>query len=63
MRGLGVYLTPMIWGAQLAYSADAMLLFFASEYYDPDEYVCSYDQFCALVAKARLFHKPLDHGR
>jgi hypothetical protein len=53
----------MIWGAQPTYSADAMLLVFASEYYEPDEYIRSYDEFCALTAKAHLFHKPLDHGR
>ena len=50
---LGVYLPPMIWGTQHTYSADAMLLVFASEYYDPSEYIRSYDEFCALAAKAR----------
>jgi hypothetical protein len=28
------------------------LLVFASEYYDPDDYIRSYDEFCALAAKA-----------
>jgi hypothetical protein len=45
---LGVYLPPMIWGTQHSYSPDAMLLVFASEYYDPDEYIRDYDEFCAL---------------
>lgn len=55
---LGVYLPPMIWGSQHSYSSDAMLLVFASEYYDPDEYIRSYDEFCALSAKARPASKP-----
>jgi UDP-2-acetamido-3-amino-2,3-dideoxy-glucuronate N-acetyltransferase len=48
---LGVYLPPMIWGTQHSYSPNAMLLVFASEYYDPGEYIRSYDEFCALSAK------------
>lgn len=50
---LGVYLPPMTWGGQDSYSPDAMLLVFASEYYDPDEYIRNYDEFCALAASAR----------
>jgi UDP-2-acetamido-3-amino-2,3-dideoxy-glucuronate N-acetyltransferase len=50
---LGVYLPPMIWGTQHSYSADAMLLVFASEYYDAEDYIRSYDDFCALVVKTR----------
>jgi acetyltransferase-like isoleucine patch superfamily enzyme len=50
---LGVYVPAMIWGTQHSYSPDAMLLVFASEYYDPEEYIRSYDEFCALAAKAR----------
>ena len=50
---LGLYLPPMIWGSQHSYSPDAMLLVFASEYYDPGEYIHGYEEFCALAAKAR----------
>jgi UDP-2-acetamido-3-amino-2,3-dideoxy-glucuronate N-acetyltransferase len=49
---LGVYAPPMIWGSQHSYSSDAMLLVFASEFYDPDEYIRNYDEFCALSANA-----------
>ena len=49
---MGVYVPAMIWGTQHSYSPDAMLLVFASEYYDPAEYIRSYDEFCALAAKA-----------
>jgi hypothetical protein len=47
---LGVYLPPMIWGVQHTYSADAALLVFASEFYDADDYIRSYEQFCELKA-------------
>jgi hypothetical protein len=40
-------------GAQHSYSPDAMLLVFASEYYDPDEYIRSYHEFCAPAAEVR----------
>jgi len=55
---LGVYLPPMTWGTQHSYSSDAMLLVFASEHYEPDDYLHNYDEFCAL-AKAR---PPQDAG-
>jgi acetyltransferase-like isoleucine patch superfamily enzyme/dTDP-4-dehydrorhamnose 3,5-epimerase-like enzyme len=47
---VGVYLPPMVWGTQYRYSADAVLLVFASELYDPADYIRSYDEF--LTAKA-----------
>ncbi len=50
---LGVYVPPMIWGTQHNHSSDATLLVFASEYYDPDDYVRSYEEFCSLSAKDR----------
>ena len=45
---LGVHLPPMVWGIQYKYSADAVLLVFASEHYDSAEYVRDYDEFIAL---------------
>ncbi len=49
---MGVYLPAMVWGTQHTSSSDATLLVFASEYYDPEDYIRSYDAFCALAAKA-----------
>lgn len=46
---IGIYLPPMIWGIQYHYSSDAMLLVFASEYYDPDDYIRDYAQYMDLV--------------
>ena len=45
----GVHLPPMVWGVQYKYSADAVLLVFASDYYDPDDYIRDYGQFLQLV--------------
>jgi len=41
----GIHLPPMIWGTQYRYSKDAVLLVFASESYDSDEYIRDYAQF------------------
>jgi len=42
---LGIYIPPMIWAVQYRYSADALLLVFASELYDPADYIRDYDEF------------------
>ncbi|WP_245655888.1 sugar 3,4-ketoisomerase [Microtetraspora fusca] len=47
----GVYMPAMIWGTQYRYSPDAVLLVFASDYYDPDDYIRSYDEFQRIVSR------------
>jgi acetyltransferase-like isoleucine patch superfamily enzyme/dTDP-4-dehydrorhamnose 3,5-epimerase-like enzyme len=47
----GLYLPPMVWGVQYKYSEDAVLLVFASEHYDPDDYIRKYSDFLAEAAK------------
>jgi len=47
----GVYLPPMVWGIQYKFSADAVLLVFASHYYDAADYVRDYAEFRRLKAK------------
>lgn len=42
---MGVYLPPMIWGIQYKYSSDAVLLVFASDYYDANDYIRDYSTF------------------
>ncbi|GAA3088792.1 WxcM-like domain-containing protein [Streptosporangium carneum] len=51
----GVHMPAMIWGTQYRYSSDAVLLVFASHYYDPDDYIRSYGEFrrAALSEPAR----------
>lgn len=46
---IGLHLPPLTWGVQYKYSHDAVLLVFASEFYDSNEYIRSYDEFISLV--------------
>ena len=41
----GVYLPPLVWGIQYKYSPDAVLLVFASEHYDSNDYIRNYEDF------------------
>ena len=50
---LGLYLPPLTWGIQYKYSPDAVLLVFASEYYDSNEYIRDYDEFIGIVTQKR----------
>jgi len=44
-KNVGLYLPPMTWGIQYKYSRDAILLAFASAFYDPGDYIREYDVF------------------
>ena len=46
---VGIHLSPMVWGIQYKYSADAVLLVFASHYYDSADYIRNYADFLAMV--------------
>lgn len=46
---VGIHLPPMVWGIQYKYSADAVLLVFASHYYDNADYIRDYSEFRQLV--------------
>jgi dTDP-4-dehydrorhamnose 3,5-epimerase-like enzyme len=48
---LGVHVPPRIWAAQYNYSADALLVVFASDHYDPDDYIRDYDEFLTLIGR------------
>lgn len=47
---IGIHIPPKTWGTQYNYSADAVLLVFASELYDADDYVREYSEFRSFVA-------------
>ena len=51
---MGVYLPPMTWGIQYRYSADAVLLVFASEHYDAADYIRDYSDFLKLKEERAL---------
>lgn len=46
---LGIHLPPMVWGIQYKYSPDAVLLVFASHYYDSADYIRNYSEFRQLA--------------
>lgn len=45
----GLYLPPMTWGIQYKFLKDAVLLVFASEKYEPEDYIRNYSIFRDLV--------------
>ncbi len=50
---VGLYMPPMIWGSQYRFSADTVLLVFASHEYDPDDYIRTYGEFVTAVSENR----------
>jgi acetyltransferase-like isoleucine patch superfamily enzyme/dTDP-4-dehydrorhamnose 3,5-epimerase-like enzyme len=48
---VGLYIPPMIWGTQYRYSDDAMLLVFASHYYDANEYIRDHATWLAELGR------------
>ena len=46
---VGVLVPPMIWAVQYKYSADAVLLVFASEHYDAADYIRDYEEFKTMA--------------
>lgn len=46
---IGLHVPPMVWCVQYKYSADAVLLVFASEKYDASDYIRNYDEYLKLV--------------
>jgi acetyltransferase-like isoleucine patch superfamily enzyme/dTDP-4-dehydrorhamnose 3,5-epimerase-like enzyme len=49
----GIHLPPMVWGVQYKYSSDAVLLVFASDYYDPEDYIRDYGQFLQIAKNSK----------
>jgi dTDP-4-dehydrorhamnose 3,5-epimerase-like enzyme len=48
---VGLYLPPLVWAIQYKYSADALLVVFASDPYDPADYIRDYDAFRAAIGR------------
>lgn len=48
----GLHIPPLVWGVQYRYSPDALLLVFASHFYDSGDYIRDYDEFLTLVKRA-----------
>lgn len=48
---IGVHMKPLVWGTQYKYSADAVLLVFASLSYDADDYIRDYGSWLETLRK------------
>ena len=44
----GLHIAPMIWATQFEHSKDAVLLVFASDFYDANDYIRDYKEFKKL---------------
>jgi len=53
---IGIHVKPLVWGTQYKYSADAVLLVFASHPYDANDYIRDYDKWLEAL-KQRLMAK------
>lgn len=45
---VGIHLPPLVWGVHYKYSSDTILLVFASDYYNPNDYIRDYSEFLAI---------------
>lgn len=50
---IGIHLPPMTWGIQYKYSPDAVLLVFASHYYDNADYIRDYTDFLKHIEASK----------
>ena len=48
----GLHIPPLVWATQYRFSADAVLLVFASEKYDAVDYIRNYDDFLEAIRPA-----------
>ena len=48
---LGLHVPPMVWATQYKFSSDAVLLVLASDIYEAEDYIRSYDEYLELVSK------------
>lgn len=46
---LGLHIPPMVWAVQYKYSSDALLLVFASHFYDPQDYIRDYAEYRGMI--------------
>lgn len=49
LRNAALYMPPMVWGTQIRYHDDAILMVAASHEYDSMDYIRDYDEFLKLT--------------
>ena len=47
----GIYLPKLVWKEMYDFSEDSVLMVLTNEYYDPDEYIRSFDEFIVEMKK------------
>lgn len=47
---VGIYIPPMVWATEYKHSTDSTLMVFASDHYDPEDYIRDYDEFLSMVS-------------
>lgn len=50
---VGLYQDAMVWGTMSEFSRDCILLVFASDYYDQNDYINNYEEFMSLKKSIR----------
>lgn len=48
---VGLHIPPMVWAIEYKFTHDAILLVLASDVYDADDYIRSYDEYLKVVSK------------
>jgi hypothetical protein len=48
---IGVHVPPKVWGVQYKFTSDAVLLVFASDPYDKNDYISDYTEFLGATSK------------
>lgn len=50
---MGIYIPPLTWGVQYKYSSEAVLLVFASDTYNENDYIRDYSEFKNYISTTR----------
>jgi UDP-2-acetamido-3-amino-2,3-dideoxy-glucuronate N-acetyltransferase len=45
---IGVHIAPLTWATQYKYTSDAVLLVFASDHYNSQDYIRDYDEYLEI---------------
>jgi hypothetical protein len=49
---IGLYLPPMIWRTHYKYTEDAVCVVFASDEYNPEDYIRDYDTYISQITNS-----------
>lgn len=49
----GLYIPPKVWGVEYKYTSDAILLVFASDIYEPNDYIRDYGEYLKYIKETK----------